>query len=103
MRSVPGGCTISPKVTSRWSGLFDRKSDAVHHARELARSNRSGLIAHGRDGRIRDSDHYGRDPLPPREFNHREKSTPKGYGSLSGKFLVRRDIDISKPIYEQTE
>ena len=26
---------------------------------------------------------------------------PKGYGSLRGQFVVRRGIDLTKPIYEQ--
>jgi hypothetical protein len=26
---------------------------------------------------------------------------PKGYGALRGKFVVRRGIDLTKPIYEQ--
>ena len=26
---------------------------------------------------------------------------PKGYGALRGQFVVRRGIDLTKPIYEQ--
>jgi uncharacterized protein DUF2188 len=32
----------------------------------LARGNQSEHIVHGRDGRIRQRDSYGRDPFPPR-------------------------------------
>jgi hypothetical protein len=29
------------------------------------------------------------------------RSVPKGYGALRGQFVVRRGIDLTKPIYEQ--
>jgi hypothetical protein len=77
--------------------VFDRKSDAMHRGRELARSERTELVAHGRDGRIQEKDSFGHDRAPPREG----RSGPKGYGSLGGEFLVRKGINISKPIYEQ--
>jgi len=69
----------------------------MHHGRELARSERTELVAHGRDGRIQEKNNYGHDPMPPREG----RSGPKGYGSLGGELLVRKGINISKPIYEQ--
>lgn len=36
----------------------------------LAQKNRSEVVTHGRDGRIRDSDSYGRDPNPPKDKKH---------------------------------
>jgi hypothetical protein len=35
-------------------------------ARGTARRERVEVIEHGRNGRIQDSDSYGRDPFPPR-------------------------------------
>jgi hypothetical protein len=45
---------------------FPTQTEAIRAGRELARGNRSENIIHGRDGRIRQRDSYGRDPFPPR-------------------------------------
>lgn len=45
---------------------FPTQIEAIRAGRELARGNRSENIIHGRDGRIRQRDSYGRDPFPPR-------------------------------------
>jgi hypothetical protein len=39
-------------------------------ARDPGRRDRVEVVEHGRDGRIRDSDSYGRDPFPPRDNKH---------------------------------
>jgi hypothetical protein len=39
-------------------------------ARGTARRDRVEVVEHGRDGRIQDSDSYGRDPFPPRDKKH---------------------------------
>lgn len=35
-------------------------------AREIAINNRSELVVHGTDGRIREKNSYGNDPCPPK-------------------------------------
>jgi Uncharacterized protein conserved in bacteria (DUF2188) len=45
---------------------FSTQNEAIQAGRRIARSNRSEHIIHGRDGRIRQRDSYGRDPFPPR-------------------------------------
>lgn len=45
---------------------YSTQREAVEAGRELARGRRSEHIIHGRDGRIRQRDSYGRDPFPPR-------------------------------------
>lgn len=45
---------------------FSTQREAMEVGRELARGNGSEHIVHGRDGRIRQRDSYGRDPFPPR-------------------------------------
>lgn len=45
---------------------FRTQDEAVEAGRRLARGNRSEHIIHGRDGRIRQRDSYGRDPFPLR-------------------------------------
>jgi len=45
---------------------FGTQNQAIEAGRRIARGNRSEHIVHGRDGRIRQRDSYGRDPFPPR-------------------------------------
>lgn len=54
----------------RASSQHDTQRDALDQAREWARRDRVEVVTHGRDGRIRDSDSYGRDPNPPRDKKH---------------------------------
>jgi Uncharacterized protein conserved in bacteria (DUF2188) len=38
--------------------------------RPIARRDGVELVTHGRDGQIRDSDSFGRDPNPPKDAKH---------------------------------
>ena len=64
---------------------FHRKADAVDAARKVARKSGGELVIHGRDGRIREADTY-----------------PKGYGSLKGEYVLRKGIDFTRPLYQQS-
>ena len=44
---------------------FDTQREAIKAARDIARSQGTELDIHGRDGRIRGRESYGRDPFPP--------------------------------------
>lgn len=100
--SPGGGWSVRRAGAERASGVFDRKSEAVEHGRQLARGAHSELVVHGRDGRIRDSSTFGRDPSPPKDRpEDRGAKSPKGFGSLHGKFLIQRGIDVTKPIFQQ--
>jgi len=48
----------------------DTQAEAIERAREIARNQRSEVVIHGRDGRIRDKDSYGNDPCPPKDTKH---------------------------------
>lgn len=54
----------------RASSLHDTQHDAIAVGRELARNQKSELVIHDRDNRIRDKDSYGHDPFPPRDTKH---------------------------------
>jgi hypothetical protein len=45
---------------------YPTQREAIQAGRRLAQGNRSENIVHGKDGRIRQRDSYGRDPFPPR-------------------------------------
>jgi uncharacterized protein YdaT len=64
-----GGWKVQREGASRSSGHFERKSEAMERGRELAQSNRTELVEHGRDGRIQGSNSYGNDPCPPEDRN----------------------------------
>lgn len=42
------------------------QSAAISAARTIARHQRTEVVIHGRDGRIRDKNSYGLDPYPPK-------------------------------------
>lgn len=45
---------------------FATQREAVQAAREIARNRGTELYVHGRDGRIRERDSYGKDAFPPK-------------------------------------
>lgn len=67
-------------VTSRQDGLWQVKGsgntkatkvtktqkEAIKIARDIAINQKSEVVIHGRNGRIRDKNSYGNDPFPPR-------------------------------------
>lgn len=52
----------SPKVTK----VFDTQREAIARGRAIAKNQRSELLIHGRDGRIREKNTYRRDLYPPK-------------------------------------
>lgn len=46
---------------------FKTQSNAIKQGIKLAKRDRSELIIHGLNGKIRDKDSYGNDPCPPRD------------------------------------
>jgi len=46
--------------------VFGTQQEAIERGREIARNQRSELLIHGRDGRIREKNTYGRDDYPPK-------------------------------------
>jgi hypothetical protein len=54
------------KVTSH----HHTQKNAIDNARGTAIKQKSEVVIHRRDGRIRDKDSYGNDPFPPRDRKH---------------------------------
>ena len=54
------------KLTS----IHGTQSDAINVAREIAKNQKSEVVIHGRNGKIRDKDSYGHDPFPPKDTKH---------------------------------
>ena len=54
------------KATKATKNLNTQK-EAIEYARDIAKNQKSELVIHGKDGKIRDKDSYGNDPCPPRD------------------------------------
>jgi len=61
---MPGdqGRRVEVEGSDRPRSTHKTQSDATKAARTIARSNKSELLIHGRNGRVRDRSTYGRDP-----------------------------------------
>ncbi len=64
------GWAVKKEGSTRFTVITETQKDAITVAREIARNNKSELVIHGRDGKIRDKDSYGNDPNPPRDKKH---------------------------------
>ena len=60
------GWAVQKAGSSRATRVFDRQKDAIRAAKEIARNQRTELVIHRRDGRIREKKSYGNAPFPPR-------------------------------------
>lgn len=61
-----GGYQVKGAGNQKATKLFDRQSDAINFARDVARNQQAELVIHNQQGRIRAKDSYGRDTFPPR-------------------------------------
>jgi len=43
------------------------QKQAIEIAKEIAKNQKSEVVIHGRNGKIRDKDSYGNDPHPPKD------------------------------------
>lgn len=65
---VPRGdrWAIHSTGAQRMAGVYLTQEEAITIARSRARAQGTELYIHGRDGRIRERNSYGHDPLPPK-------------------------------------
>ena len=47
--------------------ITDTQKQAIDAAKEIAKHQKSEVVIHGTDGKIRDKDSYGNDPNPPKD------------------------------------
>jgi len=69
---VKNGDRWSVKEEGRKTPLSIHKNQelARQNAVPVAKTNKSEVVIHGRDGKIRDKDSYGNDPCPPKDRKH---------------------------------
>ena len=65
-----GGWATKTEGASRAGSRHATQGAAIERAREQAIRQKTEVVIHRPDGRIRDSDSYGNDPNPPRDRKH---------------------------------
>jgi len=61
---------VKGEGNKRATVVVETQKEAIRVAKEIAKNQESEAIIHGRDGRIRDKDSYGKDPCPPVDKKH---------------------------------
>jgi hypothetical protein len=61
-----GRWSVRKTGSNRVTRTYDTQREAISEARKIARNQGGELYIHGRDGRIRERDSYGKDPHPPK-------------------------------------
>jgi uncharacterized protein YdaT len=62
----PSGWAVKPENGKQASSIHRTQSEAIKQARTIAKNQQSELFVHGRNGRIRERNTYGKDPYPPK-------------------------------------
>lgn len=65
-----GGWAVKSAGQNRAVSTHRTQSAAIEAGRKIAIQKQTELVTHGRDGRIRDSDSFGNDPIPPVDKKH---------------------------------
>ncbi len=61
------GWAVKGEGSKKFTVITETKKDAITVAKGIAKNNKSELVIHGKDGKIRDKDSYGKDPNPPKD------------------------------------
>jgi len=59
------GWAVKGEGNARASSIHATQAQAISAARETAIRERSEMLIHGENGRIRERNTYGKDPFPP--------------------------------------
>ena len=65
-----GGWATRKEGTSKAGSRHSTQREAIKRARTQAQRERTEVVIHRPNGRIRDSDSYGNDPFPPKDRKH---------------------------------
>ena len=65
-----GGWATKKSGASRVGSRHSTQRDAIERARDQAIRDRTEVVIHRPNGKIRDKDSYGNDPYPPRDKKH---------------------------------
>ncbi len=62
----PEGWAVRGEGNKRVSAVTKTQKDAIEKAKQIAVTQQSELLVHGRNGKIRERNSYGNDPYPPK-------------------------------------
>lgn len=65
-----GRWAVRGEGNSRITSDHRTQGAAINSAARTARNEKSEVVIHGRDGKIRDKDSYGPDSCPPKDTKH---------------------------------
>jgi hypothetical protein len=57
---------VRGEKNSKATSLHDTQAAAIKAAREIAMNQKTEVLIHGTDGKIRERNSYGNDPFPPK-------------------------------------
>lgn len=86
------GWAVRTEGKNKVTSVHDSQSNAIDSAREIARNAKGVLVIHSRDGRIRERDSYGSDPLPPK--TPREVLLPTSKSKTSEQEIRKAVIEV---------
>lgn len=61
---------IKGEGNQNYTKITNTQKEAIDIARDIAINQKSELVIHGRNGKIRDKDSFGNDPCPPKDTKH---------------------------------
>ncbi len=64
-----GTWNVKRSGSSKSSGYYSTKKEAVEAARRISKNQKTELIIHGLNGKIQSCDSHGNDPCPPKDKN----------------------------------
>ena len=65
-RRPDGNWQVKGERNKRATAVTSTQKESITIATRIARSQKSELIIHGKDGKIREKNSYGNDPFPPK-------------------------------------
>lgn len=66
----PEGWAVKGAGNEKATKVVNTQAEAIEIARKIAINQKSEVVIHRPDGRIRDKDSYGNDPNPPKDKKH---------------------------------
>lgn len=61
-----GGWSVKRAGATRASSVHATQADAIRVGTQIARNQQTELYVHGKDGRIRERNSFGKDSFPPK-------------------------------------
>jgi hypothetical protein len=69
---IPSGndWAVKGEGNTKKKSIHSTQKDAIKSAISIAKNQKSEVVIHNKQGKIRDKDSYGNDPIPPKDKKH---------------------------------